>query len=770
MSIPSHARLGFEGRDRCLGVRVADRCAACGEAMDPRAPWCDACGARPDDAPPVATWVEPPSAEGVSVGRAPVAVASPERTAPLVAPAERAAFPIDLSAYRRKLLDVFGYPDFRGGQEAVLRALAERDVLAIMPTGTGKSLCYVLPALEVGRAVVVSPLIALMQDQVESLQAAGVNATFINSHIDREEQNRRYMAFIRGEVPLLYVAPERFQNPRFTVGLKNAGINLLAVDEAHCISEWGHNFRPDYLQLGAVRERLGFPRTLALTATANPQVRRDIAQRLGLGIGGLASGGSAPEAAEIVTSVDRPNLTFAVEAIEGAEDRRRWTVEYVRERPGLAGIIYVRTRRGVEEMAEALRNAGVKAEAYHAGLERGCRSMVQRRFMLGELPVIVATNAFGMGVDKPDVRYVIHLNMPGRIEAYYQEAGRAGRDGDHAECALLYARADRRFQQGFIEDAHPDALGVRATWHRWVSLAGAEGRLPFDVGDENTDGFAMTVAALRDSGLIDPVALRLTSTDVAAPIDVSGIVRHRAHEEARLREMAEYAETNGCRRGLILRYFGEEPPERCEACDNCLGRHEHDEAPLYPPDLYDEIVALREQLARSTDRDPYLVFENRTARELATFRPASMDAMRAVWGIGERRAARFGQDLLRLIAEWETAHPGSAPPPSNPAVQQLGLRPSRIPGGGITSVPVEEDVRPDDPLYVALRAWRTARAKSEGAPAYTIFADRTLRDLVRLRPRNMHALMRVWGLGESRVERFGRDLLEVVAAHEGAPD
>ena len=733
---------------------MADVCAACGEALNPGAPWCDSCGARPDDAPPLATSAVRPLNLPVAE-----AAAAAVLTAPLVAAPAKVHFPTDLSAYRRKLIEVFGYPDFRGGQETVLTALAERDVLAIMPTGTGKSLCYVLPALEVGRAVVVSPLIALMQDQVESLQAAGVNATFINSHIDREEQNRRYMAFIRGEVPLLYVAPERFQNPRFTVGLRNAGINLLAVDEAHCISEWGHNFRPDYLQLGAVRERLGFPRTLALTATANPQVRRDIAQRLGI----------APEAAEIVTSVDRPNLTFAVEAIEGADDRRRWAVEYVRERPGLAGIIYVRTRRGVEEMAEALRNAGVKAEAYHAGLERGRRSLVQRRFMLGDLPVIVATNAFGMGVDKPDVRYVIHLNMPGRLEAYYQEAGRAGRDGDHAECTLLYARADRRFQQQFIEEAHPDAAGVRAAWKKWVRMADGEGRLPFAVGDEDPDRFAMTVAALRDSSLIDPVALRLISSDPDAPIDVSGILHHRAHEEARLREMAEYAETNGCRRGLILRYFGEDPAERCEACDNCLGRHEHDEAPAYPPDLYDDIVALREQLARSTDRDPYLVFENRTARELATFRPTSMDALRAVWGIGERRAAWFGQDLLRLIAEWETAHPSAAPSAVNPAVQPtLGLRPGRV--SGVTSVPVEDDVRPDDPLYIALRAWRTDRARAEGAPAYTIFADRTLRDLVRLRPRNMHALMRVWGLGESRVERFGRDLLEVVATHEAAPD
>ena len=753
-------------RHCCLGARLSNRCAACGEALNAGAPWCSACGARPDDAaPPV--WGD------AGVGEAAAPLASVGRggeplTAPLVADASTVAWPSDLSAYRRRLLEVFGYPDFRGGQESVLSALGERDVLAIMPTGVGKSLCYVLPALEVGRAVVVSPLIALMQDQVESLQAVGVNATFINSHIGREEQNRRYMAFVRGEVPLLYVAPERFQNPRFTVGLRNAGINLLAVDEAHCISEWGHNFRPDYLQLGAVRERLGFPRTLALTATANPQVRRDIAQRLGI------SGGT-----EIVTSVDRPNLTFAVEAIEGADDRRRWAVEYVRERPGLAGIIYVRTRRGVEEMAEALRNAGVKAEAYHAGLDRSRRAIVQRRFMLGDLPVIVATNAFGMGVDKPDVRYVIHLNMPGRLEAYYQEAGRAGRDGDHAECTLLYARADRRFQQGFIDDAHPDALAVRAAWQAWLQQADHEGRLSFSMGDEDP-GFAMTVAALRDSGLVDPVALRVTSTDLNATIDVSGIVRHRAHEEARLREMAEYAETKGCRRGLILRYFGEQPAETCEACDNCLGRHEHDEVPAYPPDLYDDIVVLRDRLARSSDRDPYLVFENRTARELATYRPTSMDALRAVWGIGERRAAWFGQDLLRLIAAWEASHPASAPPASNPSVQpSMGLRPGRAKLTG-SYLPIdqragslprgvdadEEDVRPDDPLYVALRAWRTERAKSEGAPAYTIFADRTLRDLVRLRPRNMHALMRVWGLGESRVDRFGRELLEVVSAHE----
>src|SRR5690606_38903388 len=259
----------------------ATQCEQCGGDVPREAVWCPACGALAD-APP---------AEAPSDGT------------PRAAPGE--PLPTTLDAYRAKLRDRFGYPDFRGGQSRVLESLSAHDVVAVMPTGSGKSLCYVLPALEVGRAVVVSPLIALMQDQVEGLQAAGVPATFINSNLGRDEQNRRYLDFIEGRAPLLYVAPERFANRAFTAGLARAGVNLFAIDEAHCISEWGHNFRPDYLQLGAIRERLGSPRTLALTATANPQVRHDIAQRLGL----------LGRATEVVTTVDRPNLAYAVERV-----------------------------------------------------------------------------------------------------------------------------------------------------------------------------------------------------------------------------------------------------------------------------------------------------------------------------------------------------------------------------------------------------------------------------------------------------------------------
>ncbi len=647
--------------------------------------------------------------------------------------------------------ETFGYPDFRDGQADVLARLAAGDVLAVMPTGSGKSLCYVLPALEVGRTVVVSPLIALMQDQVESLQAAGVAATFINSNLGREEQNRRYADFIAGRTSLLYVAPERFANQRFTEGLRRAGVNLLAVDEAHCISEWGHNFRPDYLQLGSVRERLGSPRTLALTATANPQVRRDILERLGL----------TGRAVEVITTVDRPNLSFVVRPISRPEERLRWIVEYALAHPGQAGIVYARSRRRVEEVAEALREAGVGAAAYHAGLPRNERSSVQRRFTLGELPVIVATTAFGMGVDKPDVRYVIHHNMPARLESYYQEAGRAGRDGDPAECVLLYAERDRRLAQRMIEEAHPDEATVRRTWRHWVVLAAQHGgRLPPGAGDDDIDRFAITVAALRDSGLLEASELRLTTLDPAAPIDVSSITRHRAYAEGRLREMTEYAETDTCRRAVILRYFGETPADRCDRCDNCRGEGTAVRIE-YPRELYDAILEVREQIARRSGLDPSRVFELRTAREVAIRRPRDRDALLTVWGIREKRADWFGRELLAVVAEWSAAHPEAPPPP--PAAAAPTRRSSASAGGGEGSRdPGIEAVR-GDPLFEALRRWRSERARAEGVPAYTLFSDRTMRELVAARPASHAALLEVWGLGEARVGRFGEELLTVIA-------
>ncbi len=662
----------------------------------------------------------------------------------------------DLGPYRETLRQTFGYPELRDGQADVLGGLADQDVLAVMPTGSGKSLCYVLPALVVGRTLVVSPLIALMQDQVESLNAAGIGANFINSTVDRDQRNARYLDFVEGRVPLLYLAPEGLQNQRLVDGLRRHGINLLAIDEAHCISQWGHDFRPDYLALGDLRERLGEPRTLALTATADPTVRRDVLERLGI----------AGAAREVVTSFDRPNLRFSVVPLAGVSEREAWLRRYAMERDGQTGIVYVRTRRGTEDVAEGLRGAGVVAEAYHAGLDRGPRAAVQRRFMLGETPVIVATNAFGMGIDKPDVRYVVHFNMPGRLESYYQEAGRAGRDGDPAECVLLYARRDRAALQRFITEAHPSDAAVRKLWQRWLNAPElARGDGPSVANITVADGFVNILTALRASGLVAPTDLRPISIDPNAPIDTAPIEEHRKHAEGRLAQMVEYADTPQCRRAVILRYFGESATDDCGNCDACLGTAEQI-GPAYPGDLYDAILAFRNRLASESGREPYAIFDARTAEDLAVHRPRRDEELIETWGIASTRAEWFGEDLLRLIAEWEEEHPDAPERAVRAPEERLTRERGRATSGRSATGGAEPEavaaVSSNDPLYARLRGWRLDRSRADGVPAFTLFSDRTLRELVVARPRDRTALLAVWGLGDERVKRFGDELLVAI--------
>ncbi len=643
--------------------------------------------------------------------------------------------------YQRTLREVFGYPDFRSGQAEVLSRLTDRDVMAVMPTGSGKSLCYVLPAISRGRTVVVSPLIALMRDQVQSLKAVGVRANFINSSLSRSAQNANYLDFIEGRADLLYVAPERFANARFVEGLRQAGVKLLAIDEAHCVSEWGHDFRPDYLTLGAVREALGRPRTLALTATAEPRVQDDTLARLGI-----------PNAALVVTSVDRPNLRLSVEHLPDLDRRRDRVIELLTERKGQSGIVYARTRRMAEDLAEALSGADIPAEPYHAGLEMSRRDSVHRRFTVDEAPVIVATNAFGMGIDKPDVRFVVHFNMPGRVEAYYQQAGRAGRDGESADCILLYGGHDIAAQRQFIERGHPDEADVRETW---VSLVAAHSAGPEDLDwtdriDRNSDGFAATIAAFRASGLVDTGSLRLLSTDPDAPIDIATIVTHRRHAEDRLSQMVEYVESTGCRRAMILRYFGERPALSCTACDSCLGERQETGAE-YPSDLYDALLKLREKIARKTSRAPYQVLESRTVRELATHRPHDLDELLETWGIGEVKTDWFGERLVRAIQIWEEKNPD--------APERQRRRAQRSFSTALLPEPVVDDA---DPLYNQLRAWRSDRARRDGVPAYMVFSDRTLKALVASQPDNRDSLMRVKGVGPAKIETFGPDVLRLL--------
>ena len=483
---------------------------------------------------------------------------------------------------RLALRSVFGYPDFRGVQEPAVRAVLEgRDVLILMPTGGGKSLCYQVPALVLpGLTLVVSPLISLMKDQVDALSARGVPAAFVNSTLPAEEMRSRMDRAMRGELKLLYIAPERFASADFRERLPRLAVDRLAVDEAHCVSDWGRDFRPAFLRLGAERRQLGCP-LIALTATATPEARGDIVFHLGLRRPVVLAGG-----------FDRPNLTWNVVSIRDEADRDRRLLRLLRARPEGAAIVYAPTRRRVDSLADLLNRAGLPAAGYHAGAGAGERQRLQDRFMRERAPVLVATNAFGMGIDKPNVRLVVHHAMPGTLEAYYQEAGRAGRDGSPATCVLQYAHADRFTHEFLIDQAHPDPEAVRALWA--VIASGRPGREPSPVGLPELarrSGFEgggrqalAAVRALERAGLLRVLHLAedgragagsvtLECDATPPPARVWATLREdRARELAKLLWMQRYARHRACRRAFLLGYFGESAgSRRCGGCDRCQG-------------------------------------------------------------------------------------------------------------------------------------------------------------------------------------------------------
>ena len=354
----------------------------------------------------------------------------------------------------RVLNEKFHFSGFRKWQEEIIDTLlTRRDVVVVMPTGSGKSLCYQLPALLLdGVTLVISPLIALMKDQVDGLVQNQIPATFINSVLTPSEQGQRLREIQQGRYKLVYIAPERFRNPGFMEGIQSCRVSLFAVDEAHCVSEWGHDFRPDYLRLKGVVERLSLPPVAALTATATPDVRRDIITQLGL-----------RQPVTFVAGFDRPNLRFQVKKVEGEADKIDAILGLLKKKAE-KGIIYAATRKNVETLALALRSNGYNAGGYHAGMEMESRKFVQDRFMEGTLPVVVATNAFGMGIDKADLRFVVHYDIPGSLEAYYQEVGRAGRDGKPATCLLLFNYGDTFTQEFFIDGSYPPRDMIERTY------------------------------------------------------------------------------------------------------------------------------------------------------------------------------------------------------------------------------------------------------------------------------------------------------------------
>lgn len=487
------------------------------------------------------------------------------------------------AAARAALERYFGYPDFRGVQPRAIRSvLGGRDVLVLMPTGGGKSLCYQIPALVLsGLTVVVSPLISLMKDQVDALQRRGIAATFVNSTLATREVDARLRDCAERRVRLLYVAPERFDSADFRRFLAGVDVSLFAVDEAHCISAWGHDFRPSYLRLGEIRRTLACP-AIALTATATPAVREDIVTYLELRRPVVIAGG-----------FDRANLSWHVVAARNEAEKDRLLVELLRRRPAGSAVVYAPARRRVDALADLLNRAGIPAAGYHAGASAEDRSRLQDEFMRGTKPVIVATSAFGMGIDKPDVRIVIHHAMPGTLEDYYQEAGRGGRDGGPASCVLLHSYADRFTHEFLIDQRHPPEKAVRAVLGAVAALprpaTGGPLRIPLArvaraAGIPGGSAAAeAAVRALERAGAWRVLPARqggepdvlLVECDGEAPspaaVDWRALRRAREREYAKLEFMQRYAYTRGCRRGFILRYFGDPAAMRhCGKCDRCL--------------------------------------------------------------------------------------------------------------------------------------------------------------------------------------------------------
>jgi ATP-dependent DNA helicase RecQ len=478
-------------------------------------------------------------------------------------------------ALARTLRDTFGLDRLRPGQREVVRAVLEgHDTLAVMPTGAGKSLCYQLPALHLdGTTVVVSPLISLMKDQADKLAELGLDAATVNSTLTARELGEELVRIAGAEREFVFVTPERITAPAFLETLAATTIDFVVIDEAHCISEWGHDFRPAYLGLQGALRRLGDPPVLALTATATPEVVEDILRQLG-----------RPRMRVVNTGIHRENLALSVEQVSGDEQKRAELVAQLRARHG-TGIVYAATVRHVEELAEYLWAEGFEVGRYHGRLKAAERHEIQERFMAGEVAVMVATNASGLGIDKPDIRFVLHYDLPGTLEAYTQEAGRAGRDGEPADCVLLYDRSDRRTQLFFLGGKHPKADDVAAVYEALRSLGAGARAVGLAEVQDAARGVARTkvrvvLAELKEGGLarerrgarwalVGEDADRAALDALAAAFD-----ERREADRARLAAVEDYATSVRCRWRLLRTYFGEELEDdwRCGRCDNCRER------------------------------------------------------------------------------------------------------------------------------------------------------------------------------------------------------
>lgn len=685
----------------------------------------------------------------------------------------------------------FGFREFLEGQGRVIEAiLAGQDTVVIMPTGGGKSLCYQLPAMMLeGITVVVSPLIALMKDQVDSLVKKGIPATFINSSLSDSEIHERIRAMQQGTYRLLYIAPERFKSPRFVEALAPLTVSLFAVDEAHCISQWGHDFRPDYLRLKWVLKELGQPPVAALTATATPEVRDDIVEQLGLG----KFGRQPPRI--FVTGFARHNLTLGVTHVQGKAQKLARIQEFARQLR--TGIVYCATRKHVEKVAAAL---GVPCVIYHAGLTDDQRKKAQDKFMEGHANLVVATNAFGMGIDRPDLRFVIHYDIPGSVEAYYQEAGRAGRDGEPARCEMLFNYADVRTQEFFIDGANPTREIIANLYHvlrRVCERGGVEmpiseiAELVPTAKNEMAVGTALYL--LERAGFIArdyrPGSRTYTTTLVEPvkdfadlAIDYDRLEKKRERDLAKLHRIISYADHPGCRHEFILRYFGDdEAAPSCSVCDNCLARVDTTARAL----TEEEVVIVQKALscvARVNGR----FGRGRIAQTLVGSRSkdvldAGLDRL-STYGLLKEQGEDYVWALLNALIKAGCIEVDTGQYPTlslTPLGRDVMLRKQSV---ALTMpVPAAAQKRPtvakprrssrrgdetvgdyDTKVFEALRAWRREKAARMGVPAFVVFPDRTLEELARVKPKTEAELLEVRGIGPAKARQFGRETLAVI--------
>ena len=615
------------------------------------------------------------------------------------------------------LRGTFGYEGFRPHQAEIAdAALADRDVLAVMPTSAGKSICYQVPALVLaargaGLTVVVSPLISLMADQVGALRQAGVAASYLNSALTAGERAEVLQDVAAGALALVYVAPERLDDPAFLSAAASAGVALLAVDEAHCISQWGNDFRPSYQRIIDFAKALpARPPVMALTATATRAVREDISSALGL-----------CDPLVVVASFDRPNLSFAVSRPANGAEKDRELVAFIRERAMQSGIVYCSSRRAVEEVAALLQEEGLLATRYHAGLSAGERSRNQDDFLYDRARVMVATNAFGMGIDKSNVSYVVHYNLPLSLEAYYQEAGRAGRDGTRAECLLLYSP-----------------------------------------GDVHTAEFLLSHSEPRED---------LTAEQRATLAE---------RDDERLRQMTFYATTTECLRAHILRYFGEEAPAYCGNCGNCLTDFEEVDATIDALKVVSCVARIAQRrrsagasmivdVLRGSRGEKVLRRGFDTLSTYGIMADASAAHVRAIIDelVFHGVLARTGGDyptialtgasgaFLRREAPWDE--------PFVLKVAKGAPRVERIPAAPAktrAATDVSELDEAGQALYAELAELRNELAREQGVPSYFIFSNATLVDMCAKRPRNADELLGVSGVGAKKAERYGELFLE----------